>query len=552
VWPLLRPHGVLFLISIVAGFGTGIATLTLPWFGKQAVSVAAGSPPEIPLGRLLAYFLALLLVLAVCLFSNALISSRIGNRVVADLRYRLFHRVVRLPVAFHESRRSADLVSVISSDAAFALRLITAVIPGYLRHGPVLVVGLVYLFMASWRLTLFLSLAAFLVVGLGLVLGRRLRELGNAIQESLANVAMSSQESFLGIRVIKALSLERYFDRRHHDNVEKNRRLQDRAVLYNALFHSLATIATIGLGGVTIWLGTRYVLSAKMDLGDLTAYSTFVFLVAAAGGTLALSYVHMETILGMAKRVADLLGAEPESRFKTGVAGGRADGQVRFECVGFTYAGTDAGVSDIDLELRPGELTALTGPNGSGKSTLIKMALGLYEPDSGQILLDGCSASKVDRGYWRSQFGWLDREPTFFGLTIAEYIGLGKLGASREDIVRAARTAEVDGFVQQLAEGYDTTIGEVGGNMSAGQRQRIALAQLLLHDPAVILLDEALTSLDFGTEEALMDRLLDLWKGRTVVIVTHRRETMNLADRVVRLDAGRIVEITEKQGTSKN
>ena len=193
-------------------------------------------------------------------------------------------------------------------------------------------------------------------------------------------------------------------------------------------------------------------------------------------------------------------------------------------------------------------MTALTGPNGSGKTTLIKLALGLYELNSGHILLDEHGAETVDRSLWRSQFGWLDREPTFFGLTIAEYIGLGKLGADRDAIVEAARTAEAHSFVEHLAKGYGTTIGEVGGNLSAGQRQRIALAQLVLHDPPVILLDEALTSLDFGTEESLMERLRHLWKGRTVVVVTHRKETMDLTDRVVRMDAGRVVEIIEKQG----
>ncbi|MCK4547115.1 MAG: ABC transporter ATP-binding protein [Candidatus Eisenbacteria sp.] len=548
VFPHLRPHGLRFAIGVIAGFGTGITMLALPWFAKQAVNVAAGNPVDLPMGRLLVYFFFLLILLAACQFSNALISSRIANRVVADLRHEIFRCALRLPVTFHERRRSADLVSVISADAGFAQRLITFIIPAFLRHGPVLIVGLVYLFSASWRLTSLLSVAALLIMALGLVVGRRLRVLGNAIQESLARVAMTAQESFLGIRIIKTLSLESYFGERHDRRVDENKGLQDRAVLYNALFHSLATVATVGLGGVTIWLGTRYVQRQQMDLGDLTAYSTFVFLVAAAGGTLALSYIHMETVLGMAKRVSDLIGAEPEKSGSGGDPFRRCRGHLGFRGVSFTYPETDAGVHGVDLDFPPGEMTALTGPNGSGKTTLIKLALGLYELNSGHILLDEHGAETVDRSLWRSQFGWLDREPTFFGLTIAEYIGLGKLGADRDAIVEAARTAEAHSFVEHLAKGYGTTIGEVGGNLSAGQRQRIALAQLVLHDPPVILLDEALTSLDFGTEESLMERLRHLWKGRTVVVVTHRKETMDLTDRVVRMDAGRVVEIIEKQG----
>jgi len=546
LWPLLRPHRFRFALSILAGFGTGASMLALPWFGKQAVNVAAGRPAPVSIGSLLAYFFLLLTVLAVCRFANALLSSRIANRVVADLRHDVFRRTLRLPVAYHERRRSADLVSVISSDATFPQSLITHLIPAVLRHGPVLAVGVVYLFSTSWRLTSVLSAAALLLVVLGIALGRRLREIGNAIQESLANVATAAQESFLGIRMIKALSLEAFFSDRHNRRVVETKLLRDRAVLYGALFHSLATVATVGLGGLTIWLGTRYVLSGRMDLGDLTAYSTFVFLVASAGGTLAIAYIQLEGILGMARRVANLLGVDPEAPREGKVRLDPRRGHLQFEDTSFTYPGTDVGVFDISLEVRRGRLTALTGPNGSGKSTLIKLAVGLYEPTSGRVRLDGFETVNVSRRDWRSRFGWLDREPTFFGLTIAEYIGLGKLGADREEILEAARAAEVSAFVERLPDGYETTIGEVGGNLSAGQRQRIALAQLLLHDPPVILLDEALTSLDFGTEEALMARLLGLWKERTVIVVTHRKETLDLADQVIRLDSGRIAERREQ------
>ena len=462
-------------------------------------------------------------------------------RAITDLRRDLFAAFLRAPIEFHDRNWSANLVSTLTSDAAFIQEALGSLLPTLALHLPTASVAFVLLFVENWRLATWLTFAGLPLALWTLLTGRTLRGLSRQGQATLGRMAIVAQESFLGLRLIKALTRETLFAERFTRLTEEHFALKRRRALRLALLEGILPLA----GGVALlgalWLARRQLADVRTTPPQLAAFATYLAVLAVSATVLLRAATTLEHVIGAAQRIAELRGAAAGDDVRGQRAIRCGPGAVSFEGVTFEYAEGGGGVRDLWLRLAPGEVVAIVGPNGAGKSTLLHLLLGLYRPQRGCIRLDEQPIEGVDIAAWRRQFAIVTRDPAIFSMSLAENIGLGRPGASAAEVTAAARAVRLHEFIETLPDGYDAQVGEQGVRLSSGQRQRLALARVFLQDPAVIIFDEATTSLDGETEEAFA-AAFDAWAGRrTVLIVSHRAVTQWPVTRVIRMEAGRIV-----------
>jgi ATP-binding cassette subfamily B protein len=309
-------------------------------------------------------------------------------------------------------------------------------------------------------------------------------------------------------------------------------------------FMGVASFAAYAAAALVLWYGGRLVSEGSLTVGGLTSFLVYTLLVGLSLGGLSDLWAELNTASGAAAKVFELLDREPEIPLSGGATLPRIDGKVELKDVSFSYpARRDTHVlRDINLSIRPGELVALVGPSGAGKSTIASLIMRFYDPDKGQILLDGRPLTELDPGWLRRQIAIVSQEPLIFSSSIAENIRYGRADASDEDLYAAAKAANAHDFIMQLPEGYATRVGERGVKLSGGQRQRVAIARAVLKDPRLLVLDEATSALDAESEHLVKEALERLREGRTTLVIAHRLSTVKDADRVLVMDGGRIVQ----------
>ncbi len=490
--------------------------------------------------------LGLLAVFAVQgLFSamRAYLFNLSGERVVAKLRRDLYAAIVRQEVGFFDEQRTGELTNRLASDTTVLQMAVTANISMLLRYGLTVIGGIAILFYTSWRLTVvMLSIVPVVVLG-AVIYGRMLRALAKQVQDALARATEVAEETFSGIRTVRAFAREEQEIGRYGTAVEASLSLARKRSRLGAIFAGVVSFAGYGAVAAVLWYGGTLVLRGDMQVGDLTAFILYTLTVAFAFGAVSDLWADFMRAAGASERVFELLHRQPKLQAgKTRLA--RVEGGVAFNEVDFAYpARPDVRVLQrLSLSLRPGEVVAVVGPSGAGKSTLAALLSRFYDPTSGTVQLDGTDLRSLDSDWLREQVGVVSQEPILFATSIRENIRYGRLTATTDEIEAAARAANAHDFVGSFPDGYDTLVGERGVRLSGGQKQRVAIARALLKDPRILVLDEATSALDAESEALVQEALDRLMQGRTTLIIAHRLSTVMGADRVVVLDGGRIVE----------
>jgi len=538
-WGRLLAGGVLLAL-------TSLVALVLPLGLQQLIDQVIGQHDGNLLNIVTAALIALFILRgALDAAQNYLISS-VGQRMTADLRMRLFYHLERLSLRFYDERKVGETLSRVTNDVTQIATLNDNIVP--LAGQVVTLIGSVIIVVAlNWRLTLIVLLVAPPAALIASGLARRIWSDSTEVQEALAQATGVLDESLGSIRVVKSFSREGYEFGRFTKSIGALLRISLRRARIQAFVGPVVTFIGFLAVIIVIWFGGREALAGRLSVGQLVAFVIYLIIMIVPLATLSGIFAQTQAALAAAARVFAVLDepVDPSETSESLPAIGPIQGSVTFDQVEFAYAPNRRVLRGVSFEVAPGQVAALVGPSGAGKTTTLQILLRLYELTGGSIRIDGVDIRAVSIRSLREQMAIVPQEPTLFSGSVADNIRFGRLDATDAEVEEAARAANAHEFIARLPEGYGTLVGERGVKLSAGQRQRIAIARAILRDPRILLLDEATASLDNVSEALVQQALSRLMAGRTTLVVAHRLTTIEHADLILVLDRGVIVE----QGT---
>jgi len=544
LWPFLKPYRLLLAGATLALILTAGVSLLLPMAVRRVVDNFNGTDASL-LDRYFAAALGIVALLAIGTALRYALVTRLGERVVADIRKAVFDRVIGMSPAFFEKLMTGEVLSRITTDTTLILSVIGSSISIALRNLLIFAGGMVLMLLTSAKLTGLVLLIVPAVVVPILTLGRRLRVLSRENQDWIAASSGSASEALSSVQTVQAFTHED-LTRREFSRVTElsfdaaRRRIWTRAVMTAIVILFVFT----GVVGV-LWIGARDVRAGDMSAGALVQFVIYSVMVAGAVGALSEIFGELQRAAGATERLVELLQSNDSVKDpatpKTLTAPVR--GEIAFENVRFSYPARPGHIAldGVTLNIAPGETVALVGPSGAGKSTIIQLIQRFYDPDDGQVSLDGVALSALERAAFRKHIALVPQDPVIFAASARDNIRFGRPDATEAEVEAAARAAAAHDFIAALPDGYDTYVGERGVMLSGGQKQRIAIARAILRDAPVLLLDEATSALDAESERLVQSAVDVLAQGRTTIIVAHRLATVKKADRIIVLEDGRIV-----------
>ncbi len=529
---------------VLAGILLGVSTLLglyWPQVVRQVVDI--GLLDASALDWLVVSLIAVLVARAVVDGVRQFLMAYTGERVIMALRLAVVRHLHSLSLSFFHERKTGELVTHVTSDVVLVHGVITQTILQVLGQLLTLVGGTVIVFAMNWRLALLTLLVAPPIGLLATTFGRRVRALAREAQEAQGEAVGLLQESLAEIRTVQAFTREPYELERFAAGLRKMFAASMRTARLSAFLFPAIGLLGFFASILIIWQGGHEVLRGELTSGELVAILLYLGMVSGPIGGLAGQWTQIQVAFGAADRVFALLDTRPEVRDRPdAVPLGRVHGRIAFDDVSFRYAAGPLVLERLSVDVPAGSVTALVGPSGAGKTTFVHLVARFYDPIDGRISVDGVDLRDVTIRSWREQLALVPQEPILFAATVRENVRYGRLDASDAEIEAAAETANAMEFVRRLPRGFDTLVGERGVKLSAGQRQRIAIARAVLRDPRVLLLDEATSSLDNESEYLVQDALERLMRARTTLVIAHRLTTVERADRILVLDRGRIVE----------
>ena len=548
--PLLRPYRLRLALAAVCLLVAAAVGLAFPLVVRYLLDAAFLARDRVLLDRIALGLLAAFALQGLMNFAQVFLLTSTTERVIATLRQQVFAHLVRLSPAFYTEHRTGDLTSRLSSDLTLLQTLLSSWVSELSRQSLFLVGGITLLTITHPELTKTTLAVVPIVVGLAIVFGRRLRRASAGVQDRVAEAMAGANEAMSQIRTVQGFHREadeaNTFGQRLSAVVDAAIK---RAYLRAGFFGVVGFIAFAGVVAV-LWKGGELVVSGQLTAGALVSFLLYAITVAAAVGQLASLFGSYQEAIGAAQRVFDLLDTHSDIGEPTApVALHRpVRGHVVFDNVAFKYsAALPEVLHDISFEIRPGEVVALVGPSGAGKTTVANLLPRFWDVTGGSIRLDGTDVRNLSFSDLRGAIGIVPQDPALFSGSVRENIAYARATGdgpppTLEEIEAAARAAHALEFIERLPQGWDTKIGERGIKLSGGQRQRIAIARVFLRDPAVVVLDEATSSLDTESERLIEAAMEDLLRNRSTLIIAHRLSTVRRADRVLVLEHGRIAE----------
>ena len=480
-------------------------------------------------------------------FMRVYLLTEAGEKSLADMRKDVYSKLLTMPMSFFTEKRVGELSNRISSDLSQIQDAISFTLAEFLRGIFTLVIGLVFIFWISAKLALVMLAVVPILAVLAVLFGKRIRKMARRAQDQLADSGTIVQETFQGISIVKAFTSEFYEVGRYVKSIRAVVVTAITNARYRGAFISFMIFSVFGTIAFVMWFGAGMIQTGELTMGSLTMFVIFSMFVGGTFAGFADMFSQLQKTFGATQSIREILRTEGEAVELTETVvepEHELKGNVRFDHVAFSYPGRkDVPVlKELTLTATNGEQIAIVGPSGAGKSTIASLLLHFYEPDSGTLFFDERPAREFPLSQLRRQMAFVPQDVILFGGSIKENIAYGKPGASDEEIIMAAKNANAHEFVARFPEQYETIVGERGIKLSGGQRQRIAIARAILKDPAILILDEATSSLDSESEQLVQEALDNLMKGRTSFVIAHRLSTIRNADKIVLIDKGIVSE----------
>jgi subfamily B ATP-binding cassette protein MsbA len=539
----LKPYLTWLLVGQVAIIVSVALNMIIPWVTKDLFDTMIHQGELTNIKYLILGLFVVFLLQAMVSFVRSYALSIVGHNVAKDMRVATYSKIQELSMDFFESNRIGDLVSRLTNDINLVQGTLTGGLTSLIRQVVSLIAGIILLFSLDVRLTLVTMITLPLVIYSSKMLGNKMRSVSREVQRQLGEITSFIEETLSGVSTIKAFRLEGYVREEFSDNNDRILKVSLDGDKYRAKMGSLIgffnDLAIMGVMGY----GAYRVMSGAMSPGELIAFILYIGNIAGPISGLISVYADAQRAISAAERVFQLIDSTPAIKDPSIPAPiTELRGQVEFSGVSFSYDNGKEVLKDVSFKIVPGEMVAIVGMSGAGKSTIAKLIPRFYDVQEGAILIDGVNIKDISQAKLRDAIGIVPQDPYLFAISIRDNIACGKIHATDEEIIAAAKAANAHDFITQLEEGYSTQIGEKGTGLSGGQKQRIAIARAMLKDPEILILDEATSSLDAISERAVQDVLTNIISSRSTLVIAHRLSTVKNAHRILLLHDGKIVE----------
>jgi ATP-binding cassette, subfamily B, bacterial len=544
VFQFMLPYKGIFLVGLFALAISTCTTLIVPRLAGELLDIAAGSPKYFTTINEAGFVLMIILLLqGISSFVRVYTFTIVSEKGVANLRKKVFEKIIWLPLSFFDSRRVGEIMSRISSDISTLQDTFSFTLAEFLRQVFTLIIGTIVICTIAPKLSAFMLLTIPVIVVSALIFGKFIRKLSKKTQDKLAETNVIVEESLQSISVVKAFTNENFETKRYNNTIGEAVRIALYSGKYRALFISfIVSVMFAGIVGVW-WYGANLVQSGDMTPGVLVSFIMFTVIIGFSMAGLGDIFAQIQRSIGASERVLELLHEPGEPQ--TEGLGVKLKGEITFKNVSFSYPSRSEFqvLKELNFSIRAGEKVALVGQSGSGKSTIINLLMRFYSFNEGEIKADGKIISDYNLVTYRKNLGIVPQDVILFGGTIEENIAYGKPGSTFKEIQEAAQKANALDFIESFPDKFNTIVGERGVKLSGGQRQRIAIARAILKDPAILILDEATSSLDAKSEVLVQQALEKLMEGRTTIIIAHRLSTIKKVDRIFVIQEGRLAEM---------
>jgi ATP-binding cassette, subfamily B, bacterial MsbA len=552
---LLEPYKRALIFGAICLVIASVTNLAVPLYIKKLVDVVMVEKNMALMNSLTLSIAGLFLIQLIFSTVHNYLFDLTEKRAITDFRIKLFRHLHTLSLSFFVKRRTGEIVSRMTNDITTIENIVTDLPATLLQQSIRLFGGIIIITYMNWKLTGLILVLAPVLVLFARTFGRRLKKLSTEIQDKLAVSTTILEENISCIQVVKSFVREKLENERFGAALEDSYQSAKKRVIISSFFGPSIGFIAFSTSLILLWYGGREVILGAISPGELIAFILYATIIAGPMGSFARLYARVQEGIGASTRVFEILDMKGEVRdTPEAKAIAKLSGKVEFDDVHFHYREDQEIIKGIRFTVEPGQTVALVGPSGAGKTTLMQLLHRFYDPVSGEIRVDGIPLKSVQLASYWNQIGIVPQETILFGGTILENIEYAKPGATKEEIITAAKAANAHNFIMECPDEYETVVGEKGIRLSAGQRQRIAIARAILKDPHILILDEATSALDNESELLIQDALERLMKNRTSFIIAHRLSTIHNADHIIVLDKGQVVEsgnhgqLMEKEG----
>lgn len=537
------PYKKRLVAAVICMAFSGASNVVVPWLIKDVIDKVLANKDTVTLNLIVIGILVLFLFRGFFYFGERYLMSFVGQKIVNDIREKLYRHLQTLSLSYFDRRKTGNIMSNLTNDVSALQTAIAGNLISFVQEAVILAGSLVSMFALYWKLTLLTLVIVPLVVVTINFFGGRLRKAGHDVQGKMADITALLEEAISGIRIIRSFNREEFEIKRFVVQNDKNFwALMTTTKLTSMLTPFIQFFAAIAVTGI-IWYGGMSVIEGKMTAGALIAFLIYAINLANPVRRISEIYGDIQKSLAAADRVFETLDTMPEvQEKKNAITIPKVQGHIVFDHVSFAYDKDHEALTDFNLEVKPGQVVALVGPSGAGKSTVANLLPRFYDITGGKLTIDGVNIKDVTFSSLRQQIGLVPQETMLFNASVHDNILYGRLDASEEEVIAAAKAANAHEFIMDLPQGYDTHVGDRGNALSGGQRQRIAIARAILKNPQILILDEATSALDTESEKIVQAALDRLMEGRTAVVIAHRLSTVRNADDIVVIDHGKIVE----------
>lgn len=548
IFRFLKPYKTFFWVGMVFLFISSFTTMTFPFLMGKLIDSAKNNNPIAWMNdtnNMALLLMGILFVQAILSWFRVYLFATVSEKAMADVRTTLFDKMITLAIPFFEKSRVGELTSRSTNDVDQLQDMLGATLPEFVRQVITIVFGIGFIFYISPQLTLIMLSTFPLLILIAIIYGKFIRRLSKDRQQALANTNIIVEESLQNINTVKSFTNEKFESKRYRSFMQKVVETGIKGAVNRGGFSTFLILGLFGGFVLVIWYGTTLLKAGTILEGELFSFVLYTGFIGGAFGGLGDLYGRLQKTVGASERIFEILNEEPEIEIHDADEKAvKLSGVIEFDQVHFSYpTRKDIEIlKGISFKIAHGEKVALAGYSGAGKSTIAQLILQFYHPDGGKILFDGISSDQFKISALRKNMAIVPQEVLLFGGTIRENIAYGKTDASDDEIIEAAKKAYAWEFIEEFPEQLNTLVGERGVKLSGGQRQRIAIARAILKDPAILILDEATSSLDSESEKYVQQALEVLMQNRTTIIIAHRLSTIRNVNTIFVLDEGRIVE----------